>query len=140
VTREVRFREVDVMGFVWFGHYVGLIEEASTALLRRCALGYDEFVDAAMMSPVLELHVDYKLPLYLGETVTVKASLVWTEAARLNLEFVMHKEDGRVAATAYTVQIFVDAATEEPCFAPPPLLENLRTRWKNGEFRDLQPA
>ena len=138
LTRPVRFREVDLMGYVWFGHYAALIEDASTELLRQCGLSFSDFMRASTMAPVMRFHVDYRLPLRLGETCTIRATLVWTEAARINLEFEIRKEDGRLAATACTVQIFADGATGEPCFVPPPLHESMRTRWKNGDFAALQ--
>lgn len=138
IKRRIPFREVDLMGYVWFGHYASLLEDASTALLRQCALSYEDFIAAALMSPMVEAHVDYRNPLVLDEMATISASVVWSEGARLNIEYRIVKEDGRIAATGYTVQVFVDAGSQEPCFVPPRLIETFRTRWKNGELRDLQ--
>ena len=72
--------------------------------------------------------------LELDELFTIKASMLWTEAARINIEYEITKEDGSLAATGYTVQLFSSATTGEPCFALPPLLEKQQERWKAGEF------
>lgn len=138
IKRRVRFRDVDMMGYVWFGNYAAYIEEASTELLRSCGVTYDEYILALTMAPMVQVHVDYRRPLRLDEEITIAASLVWCEAARLNIEYEFRGEQDQLMATAWTVQMFVDAETEEPCFAPPEILMQLRERWKNGSLSDLQ--
>jgi acyl-CoA thioester hydrolase len=132
--RRIRFGEVDAMAVTWHGHYAALFEEASTELRRHCGLTYEAFWAAGVRAPVVQLHVDYHQPLLLDELVTVKASMIWTEAARLNIEYEVVKADGALAATGYTVQLFSEAESGEPCFTLPPLLEECQTKWRNGEF------
>ena len=78
--------------------------------------------------------MDYKQPVFLDELITVEATLVWTEAARLNTEYRILRQDGALAATGSTVQLFTDAATGEPFIATPELLETCRERWQKGEL------
>ena len=134
LQRRVRFGEVDAMAVTWHGHYAVLFEEASTELRRLCGLTYEAFWEAGVRAPVVQLHVDYHQPLLLDELATVKASMIWTDAARLNVEYEVIKEDGTLAATGYTVQLFSLADTGEPCFTLPPLLEECQEKWRRGEF------
>jgi len=133
-THRARFGEVDAMAVVWHGHYAAFFEEASTELRRMSGLGYDDFFNAGIYAPIVQLHVDYFQSLELDELFTVKATMLWTEAARINIEYEITRADGSLAATGYTVQLFSSAQTGEPCFALPPLLEKQQERWKAGEF------
>jgi acyl-CoA thioester hydrolase len=138
VERRVGFNEVDAMRIVWFGRYPVYLEEGSAELGRRCGLSYKDFAGANLAAPIAQCHIDYHRPLALDEVFTITASLVWSEGARLNTEYSMAKEDGSIAATAYTVQMFIRGVSGEACFTSPELLEQLRTRWKAGELSWLK--
>ena len=136
-SRRSLFGEVDVMAVVWHGHYARLFEEASTELRRKCGLTYEAFFEAGVRAPIVQLHVDYHQPLLLDEQFTVEARMIWSEAARLNIEYMITKENGVVAATGYTVQLFSLAADNLPCFTLPPLLERAQHNWKAGMFNEV---
>ena len=132
--RRARFGEVDAMAVMWHGHYATLFEEASTELRRLCGLGYDDFFDAKVYAPIVQLHVDYFQSLLLDELFRVTARMFWSDAARINIEYEVHKEDGSLAATGYTVQLFSSALTGEPCYTMPKLLERQQERWLAGKL------
>jgi acyl-CoA thioester hydrolase len=136
--RRVRFNEADVMGVAWYGRYPVFFEEGFAELGRLCGLSYKEFAEANLRAPVAQFHIDYHRPLVLDEEFTVSVSLVWCEGARLNTEYTVSKEDGSIAATAYAVQMFVDAETGETCLTPPELIERCRRRWRAGELSWLK--
>jgi acyl-CoA thioester hydrolase len=135
--RRIRFSDVDPMGVVWHGRYAKLFEEASEELGRLCGMGYAEFCRDGVMAPIVQFHVDHLAPLVLGEEATTIGRLVWSDEARLNIEYEVHKDDGQLAAAGYTVQMFVDLEGR-PLLASPPLYEACRKRWLGGEFRDLR--
>lgn len=134
VRHRVRFNEADPMAIMWHGRYPLLFEAASEELGRRCGMSYKDFFDAGLRAPIVELHIDYYQPLFLDEEFTVRASLIWHEGARINTEFHVIKDDGSLATSAYTVQLFTHHQTGNPCVVSPPMLERCRTRWKAGEF------
>jgi acyl-CoA thioester hydrolase len=138
VRRRVRFNEVDVMGIVWYGRHAVYCEEAAAELGRQCGLSYADYQAANLRAAIVRFTVDYARPLHLDEHMTVRATMVWTEAARINTEYEILKEDGRLAATACTVQLLLSGADGSVCFVVPPLLERCRRRWKAGEFACLQ--
>jgi acyl-CoA thioester hydrolase len=134
---RVRFSDVDPMAVLWHGRYARLFEQASEELGRACGLGYADFHRERLQAPIVQLHLDYFAPITLGEEVTIVAKMVWSDSARINTEFEVHKESGVLAAAGYTVQMLIDA-TGMPLLASPPLLENCRARWRGGEFRGMQ--
>jgi acyl-CoA thioester hydrolase len=134
IRRHVHFSEADPMGIVWYGRYSLFFEEVSEKLGRVCGLTYKDFYESGLRAPIVEFHIDYYQSLYLDEEFKIRASLIWHEGARLNTEYGLYKMNGTVAATGYTVQLFTDAKTGEPCIVSPELLERCRNRWKAGEF------
>lgn len=132
ITRRVAFGEVDAMAVAWHGHYAAFFEAVSTELRRKCGLTYSTFRDAGICAPVVQLHVDYHSSVLLDEQITIQAAMIWTDAARLDTEYTVLKEDGRIAATGYTVQMFADATSGEPCITWPPLLLQCRRRWQES--------
>jgi acyl-CoA thioester hydrolase len=72
-------------------------------------------------------------PLSYPEEFTVEALLHWSEAARIDYEFIIRDGTGRIAATGYTVQLILDR-NREVMMVPPPFLVAIREKWKAGEL------
>jgi acyl-CoA thioester hydrolase len=137
LKHRTRFSEADPMAVLWHGRYAQLFEQANEEITRSCGLGYSDFHRERLRAPVVQLHVDYFAPILLGEQVTITGKMIWDEAARLNIEYSIHKELGPLAATGYTVQMFV-GEDGVPLLVCPPMLEKCLTRWRAGEFAQLR--
>jgi len=138
MKRRVSFNEVDVMGIVWYGRYAIYFEEAQRELNRRCGLTYQDYFSMDLAAPIVAFHIDYQQPLYLDEEFTVKASFVWSDGAKINIEYEIIKNDGSIATRGYTIQVLVEAKTKQTCLITPELIQRLRQRWQNGEFKCLE--
>ncbi|HNW39634.1 MAG TPA: acyl-CoA thioesterase [Candidatus Omnitrophota bacterium] len=138
IKRRVSFNEVDPLGIVWYGNYAIYFEEAQAELCRRCGLTYQDYFSAKLRPPIVAFHIDYQQPLYLDEEFTVKASLIWCEGAKINMEYEIIKEDGSIATRGYTIQVLVEEGTKQACIIAPELISRLRKRWQNGEFKCLK--
>lgn len=132
-TRTVRFEEVDPLGIAWHGRYPSYFEDARVALGNSYAFGYLDLHAQGIVTPIKQLHIDYLKPLKFGETFTVDAMLHWTEAARLNMEYIIRNQDGEVTTTAYSVQMLVDLEGEL-LIVQPDYCREFFDRWKNGEL------
>ncbi len=137
VSHRVRFSEVDAMAIVWHGRYLQFFEIAAEELSRRIGLSYLAYRNANLRAPLVQVHVDYFAPVLLAEEVAIEARLIWSEAARLNMEYTVTNEAGNVTACGYSVQMFTDGKTAEPLLVTPPLLAACRARWRKGEFARL---
>ena len=138
IKRRVSFSEVDVMGIAWYGRYAIYFEEAQRELNRCCGLTYQDYFSAGLRAPIVAFHIDYQQPLYLDEEFTIKASLVWSEGAKINIEYEIIKEDGNIATRGYTIQVLLDEKTKQTCIITPELIERFRKRWLNNEFKCLK--
>ena len=134
VKRTLRFSEVDALAIAWHGHYLRFFEEAHTELMRKIGLSYERYFAEQLGAPVAQAHLDYFAPLRLDQSFTVTARLFWNDGARLDVEYEICTDDGTCAATGYTVQMFVDLVTRQPCLTPPEVLVKCQKSWKAGDF------
>ncbi len=90
------------------------------------------------MAPVKRMEVDYQVPLVLGEEIRIVARMPWNEAMRIDTEFEIYKQDGRMAATGWMVQLLTSAADMMPIYVEIPLVARIRERWRRGEFAECR--
>ena len=133
VDRVVRFEEVDALAIVWHGRYPSYFEDGRVLLGEKYGLGYMDFYRQGIIAPIKQLHVDYRLPLRFGEPFTIEAVLHWTDATRLNHEFILRNAAGDVTTTGYSVQLLMDQE-QNVLLLPPPFYEDFRQRWQTGEL------
>ena len=131
VERVVRFEEVDPLAIVWHGRYPSFFEDARVQLGEKFGIGYMDFYNQGILAPIKQMHVDYVKPLKFRERFTIEALLHWTEAARLNHEFILRNSAGEITTTGYTVQLFMDEQ-HNMLMLPPAFFENFCRRWKEG--------
>ena len=135
VQHRLAFSEVDALAIGWHGPYPEFFEMAHTELMRKIGLTYDLYRQNGIGAPIVQLHADYFAPLVLDELFTIRAELVWSDGARINVNYEIIKENGQLAGTGYTVQMLFDAYNHTPFVTTPPLVESVWQRWKNGEFK-----
>lgn len=134
VERRVRFEEVDVVGIVWHGRYSSYFEDARTALGEAYGVGYMDCYENGVLAPIKQMYVDYRRPLRFQEYFSIEALLHWSEAARMNYEFIVRNPSGVVLARGYTIQIMLDRDYKLLLTSPPFYLRFLE-RWRAGELK-----
>ncbi|WP_321366882.1 acyl-CoA thioesterase [uncultured Desulfuromusa sp.] len=134
VDRVARFEEVDALAIVWHGRYPSYFEDGRVLLGEKYGLGYMDFYRHGVIAPIKQMHIDYLLPLRFGDSFTIEAILHWTDATRLNHEFILRNADGEVTTTGYSVQLLMDQ-DQNVLMLPPPFYEKFRQRWLSGELQ-----
>lgn len=133
VERVVRFEEVDALGIVWHGRYPSYFEDARVALGERYGIGYHDFYGHQVLAPIRKLHADYHQPLEFGERFFIEGALHYSEAARINIEFVLRNGSEAVVTTGYTVQMMMDS-NHNLLLTPPPFYLDFLARWRLGDL------
>lgn len=133
VERVARFEEVDALGIVWHGRYPSYFEDGRVLLGEQHGIGYLDFYREGIIAPIKQMHVDYQRPLQFGELFTIEAILHWSDAVRLNHEFILRNAAGEVTTTGYSVQLLLDQQ-QNVLMLPPPFYETFRQRWLSGEL------
>lgn len=98
---RVRFAETDAMGIVHHSRYLPLLEEARVAYLRHIGHPYQSIRDEGVEMAVLEVFVQYRLPLKFDEVVDIHLSVSSVERATFQMAYLL-TVDGELRATAVT--------------------------------------
>ena len=125
VELPVRYRDRDTMGHVNNAVYVTYLEEARVAFFGETLPEYD-FEDAPFV--IANVECSFERSITDEERVTVEVRPAELGRTSLTLEYELHA-GGERAATAQTVQVFVDGETREPA----PIPDELRERLDAGE-------
>lgn len=134
VKRRVRFEEVDALGIVWHGRYPSYFEDARTALGEHYGIGYLDLFSNGILAPIKKLHLDYHRPLTFPEEFSIEGILHWSDAARINYEFIIRDNKGSIATTGYSVQVMLDKQNNLYMVSPS-FYQDFCRRWKAGELK-----
>jgi len=116
------FHDIDPMNVVWHGHYIKYLELARCALLQSFDYDYPQMRDSGYLWPIVDLRSKYVRSARFGQRLKVRATLVEWEN-RLKIDYLVSDADsGEVLTRAQTIQVAVEVATGEKCFASPPVL------------------
>lgn len=119
---EIPFHDVDMMRIAWHGHYVKYFEVARCELLDKMDYGYTKMMESGYAWPVIDMRIRYAKPVRFGQVVNVLSGVVEYEN-RLKINYVISDvATGARLTKGYTIQVAVDAKTEELLFASPPIL------------------
>ena len=113
------FHDLDPMDVVWHGHYLKYLELARCALLQTFDYDYPQMRDSGYLWPIVDLRTKYLRSARFGQRLRVRAELTEWEV-RMRIDYLIRDADsGEKIARAHTIQVAVDAATGEMCYATP---------------------
>ncbi len=105
----VRFSEVDAMGIVWHGNFAKYMEDGRESFGRKFGLGYYDLYDQGLLVPIVNMNIDYKLPIKYGERIVIET--IWKNCAAAKIIFnyrILRKSDRALFMTAQTTQVFLN--------------------------------
>ncbi len=107
--RKVQYYETDQMGIVHHSNYIRWFEEARTDLLDQIGLGYEQFEEKGILSPVLSVRADYLRMVYYGDTVTIHTKVQSYNGIKLTLYYeVTADSTGMVHCKGTSMHCFID--------------------------------
>jgi acyl-CoA thioester hydrolase len=126
--RRVQFDEVDSLRIVWHGRYAGYFEQGRNEWGRKFGFSYQDMLGNGFVMPIVQFHVDHCYPLQYDELIRIKTNCHWTDAAKMNISYEIYAENGILAATGYTVQVYTDL-TGKPLILRPEFAEKFVQKW-----------
>ena len=119
---EVQFFDLDPMEIVWHGNYVKYLEMARCALLDKIGYNYPQMKASGYAWPVIDMQLRYVAPARFGQKLRLRAAIVEWES-RLKIDYLITDAvSGARIHRATTTMVAVNLATDEMCFASPPVL------------------
>ncbi len=122
VALSPTFHDCDPMHVVWHGNYFKYFEVARCALLQRYDYDYPQMRESGYLWPVVDARVKYIRPLLYGQQLVVRATITeWENRLKIVYE-IRDAGTEQVLTRAHTIQVAVDAATNEMLYLCPSVL------------------
>lgn len=119
IKLRVRYGETDQMGYCYYGNYATYFEVGRVEALRSLGMSYKSFEEEeGIMLPVSHFEVDYHLPAFYDDELSITTRIAGTSGARLFFEYDIHNNAGKLISQAKTTLVFVNKATMRPIPAP----------------------
>jgi acyl-CoA thioester hydrolase len=121
---EIRFSDVDAMGHVNNAVYFTYLEQARLAFCRMLT-GARRIEDIRFI--LAHVECDYRVPIRLGDEVETLMTVGAVGRTSFSFDYTLvDRENGRIFATARTVQVMYDYAQGKPIPIPDDLRDALR--------------
>ncbi|MDV7341028.1 acyl-CoA thioesterase [Terasakiella sp. A23] len=122
VQIQAQFYHLDPMEVVWHGNYVRFFEQARCALLDKIDYNYPQMRDSGYVWPIVDMRVKFVRPVTFGQNINVEATIAEYEN-RLKINYLITDvETGEKITKGFTIQVAVDAETQEMEFESPVIL------------------
>ena len=106
---RTQYYETDQMGIIHQTHYMKWMEEARMDLMNQIGLGYKQMETLEIISPVLNVSIDYRSMIHFDETVIIEPRIIQYDGIRMDLEYIMtDKDTGEVRAVGRSSHCFLN--------------------------------
>ena len=105
---NIFYHHTDAGGVVYYGRYLSFLEEARTEFLAQKGLSVKDLIQEGTLFVVARQEIDYKLPVFYADTLTINARLVNTSAVKLEFEYDIKNQRDQVTTKAKTILVCVD--------------------------------
>jgi len=122
---RIRYGETDQMGVAYHGNYAQYLEMGRIEWLRELGISYRKMEEDGIMLPVISLNINFKRSARYDDVVNVKTQLKNTPTAKIEFDYEITNESGKILTTANTVLAFIDMKTNKPIRAPKFILDRL---------------
>jgi len=119
----VRYAETDQMQFVHHSNYLKYFELARLEWLSQMEISYAQMERDGILMPVVGAELNFKSPLFFGDTFQVKVILMKLPKATLDFEYQITNQKSEIICTGSTVLAFLSPKTKRPMRCPDFLLE-----------------
>ena len=123
---EIRYDEVDKMGYVYHGNYAKYYHISRTELMNSLGICDKELEDRGIILPVIEMNVKYRKPVFYGDTITVKTSITVLLKIKVRFNHKVFNQKNELINEANSTLVFVDANSRLPMRIPEAIVNKLK--------------
>ena len=121
---RIYYHDTDCGGVVYYANYLKYLEEARSEYLEARSLIVKEMLQQGIGFVVARQEIDYKSPAFYGDTLEIKTRVTDSSLTRMNFDYDIVNQSGKLVANARTVLVFVDK-TLKPKKIPEDILKKL---------------
>ena len=86
---KVNYYETDKMGITHHSNYIRWMEEARIDFLEQIGFGYDKLEEDGIISPVISVECDYKMPTTFGDNIEIEVAIEEFKGVKLIIKYIM---------------------------------------------------
>lgn len=111
---EIRYAETDKMGVVYHANYLIWFEVARTDFIEKAGFNYDDMEQKGLISPVMDVSVQYKKSVTYPEKVTIRTWIDTYTKLKTIYAYEVVTESGEISATGKTTHIVIQQGSDRP--------------------------
>ena len=123
---QIRYDEVDKMGYVYHGNYAKYFHISRTELMREIGFSDKELEAQNIILPVIEMNIKYKNPVFYDDIITIKTSLNHIPGSRMKFLHEVRNHNNELINQAESTVVFVDMHTRKPIKAPERIVDKIK--------------
>lgn len=132
MEQRIYYHHTDCGGVVYYANYLKFLEEARTEWLEQRGISVKALLDRGIMFVVYRQEIDYKYPAFYGDTVKVETKVTSLSDIRIEFQYLIKNQNGRLLSRAKTVLVCVSKTLMEAT----PLPEDIKQLLQ----KDVVPA
>ena len=106
---KVNYYETDKMGVTHHSNYIRLMEEARVDFLAKIGFPYDKLEEDGIISPVIGIECDYKMPTKFSDIVEIEVGVKEFRGVKLIIEYTMkNAETKEIVLTGVSKHCFLN--------------------------------
>ena len=86
---KVNYYETDKMGITHHSNYIRWMKEARIHFLEQIGFAYDKLENDGIISPVIAIECDYKMPTTFGDSVEINVEIEEFKGVKLIIKYTM---------------------------------------------------
>ncbi len=128
---QIRYDEVDKMGWVYHGNYAKFYHISRTELMRNIGLSDKDLEANGIFLPVIELNIKYIKPIYYDDQIIIKTVLQNIPSTRMVFSHEVRNKNNETINTAKSTVVFVNMETRRPMKAPDFIVNRIMLHFEN---------
>ena len=110
IEHRVIYGDTDAGGVVYYANYLRWFESGRREIFREFGIDYKKLIKDGFLTPVVEAHCNYYAPAVYDDIVVIETRITKIKEKSVRFEFkVFMKEDMKLLAEGYTVNVFIDS-------------------------------
>ena len=115
---RVRYGEVDMMGYLYYGYYSFYYEQARVETMRSLGIPYKKMEELGFLLPVVDLQIHFIKPAYYDDIVRIKTLIKKMPMVRHYFHYEMYNQQNEIINEANTTLVYLDKETRKPVGCP----------------------
>lgn len=104
---KIYYHHTDCGGVVYYANYLKFLEEARTEFLAEKGVLLNELAKKKILFVVAHQEIDYDLPAFYGDILTVNTEITRHTAVRIEFSYEIKNQNNQIVAKAKTTLVCV---------------------------------